>query len=224
MNWLILAGGLGERIFPFSSITPKCLLPINGVPCVRHITDKLQDEGYDDIVLCINRWAEPHFKHEFRDTNIKFSISEGGLGTAGEIFTARKLITDTFGLIYGDDLTSMDHKGLETYHRKQADASGTLALTDNVPLEVGVIDIDKNNVINRFQEKPMINKPIWTGIAVLEPEILNYVAPGKDVARDIFPKMIAEDKKLYGYLTHDLWLDIGNFAHFKRTEELLKSV
>lgn len=214
MRWFVLAGGKGERMFPFTSIIAKCLLPVNGIPCVRRIVDQLVQQGQDDIVICINRWSESQFRHEFRDVNVKFSVSEDGLGTAGELFCARKLINDTFGIIYGDDLTFNDYKTLIDFH-KGSESDVSLALTTNVPSEVGIVDVDETGRVKKFNEKTSINRPIWTGIAILEPEIVRYFAVGKDIAKDVIPSALSDGLNVRGHLTNNLWLDIGNLHHWR---------
>src|ERR1700690_1052023 len=95
---LILAGGKGERLFPFSSVIPKCLIPVAGKPCVRWIVEDALQQGFDDIVLCINKKDEANFKHEFRDLDVIFSVNCEATGTVDELLGAKgnRLIANTF--------------------------------------------------------------------------------------------------------------------------------
>jgi len=221
MKFLILAGGHGTRIFPFSELVPKCLLPVAGVPCVYRIAKRVLDQGYEPV-LCINRWMEDQFRFAFRDLDVEFSISPEPMGTAGEIhYWATKSRADGSGMFmlqYGDDLTEIDYRQVLQFHRiKKCDV--TLAATTKVALEVGVLD-HYHTRLDAFHEKPMLGKPIWTSIAALGPVVLNYLGPGLDMARDIFPKMIKEERRIFVYETDVDWIDIGNIGHYRRANEL----
>jgi len=171
MKVFILAGGYGTRLFPFTELIPKCLLPIKGKPVVRYIIENLISQGFKDIVLCINKKFSELFLHEFRDLDIEFSISEKPLGTAGEIFIAKKFIDDKFMVIYGDDLTFLDYSKLLEFHNVHKDAIASIVATSNVPLEFGVI-IEEDDKVKIFKEKPNLGLLIWTGTAIFEPEAL----------------------------------------------------
>jgi mannose-1-phosphate guanylyltransferase len=88
LRFLVLAGGKGERLFPFSSIIPKCLIPVAGKPCVRWIIEDAIQQGFKDIVLCINKKDQSNFKYEFRDLDIKFSVSTQSKSTVDELINA----------------------------------------------------------------------------------------------------------------------------------------
>jgi len=217
----ILGGGYGTRLQPFTTYVPKVLMPVYSKPCVRWIVDSLLAQGFDDLVICVNEWAKEQFIHEFRDTPVKFNVSKEPCGTAGEILMAKRQINDTFLVIYGDDLSFMQYKDLAEFHKARPDATATLALTSKILLEVGIITLD-GDLVQKFSEKPMLNEvshtllPIvsaWTGVSVLEPEILKYIAVGEDLAKDVFPRVMKDGKRIYGYVVDKEWLDIGNIAH-----------
>lgn len=218
----VLAGGLGTRMFPLSEVIPKCLLPVADKPCSRWIVERLMKQGFNDITLCINRWAEGQFRFAFRDLpNVKFSVSEEALGTAGELLWARKLIDDTFMIQYGDDLTDVPYKDLVEFHKKH-DAEVTLAATTNMPLEVATLDVDEKNRLVRFEEKPPIGRPIWTSVSIFEPSALLYFKIDKDLAKDVIPEMMRDGRRIYVYMTKSLWLDVGSLSHYRRADELMR--
>jgi len=222
---LILAGGVGSRLRPYSDFIPKCLMPIRGVPCVRLIIeDILKEMGDAEIVLCINERFEEHFRHEFRDLNIDFSVSPEPKGTAGEIaWASHKLSRDEpFMVVYGDDLTHTDYKAFIAFHNSSHEKDGsvaTLLSTMNVPLEFGVLDIE-NGFIKGIREKPPLGQPIWTGKCILEYELVNLMKPGLDLAKHIFPQLLRCGLKICSYVTDNLWLDIGSIGHYDRANEI----
>lgn len=211
MKVFVLAGGKGERVFPYSTILPKPLFPVAGKPCVRWIVERLIKNGLNDIILCINKQWYKNFEYEFRDISIRMSITEEPCGTSGEVSCALPFWDGKpFMIIYGDDLTEIEYKNLMMFHSSKR--NGTLALTSNFNVEVGLVEME-GNLIKSFKEKPRIGN-IWTGTAILEPEVTELCEEDKDFARDIFPQI-----KLQGYVTDSMWLDVGNIQHWKRANE-----
>ncbi|MHC1635498.1 MAG: nucleotidyltransferase family protein [Candidatus Methanospirareceae archaeon] len=220
MKVLVLAGGEGTRLAPYTTYIPKPLFPIGGKPVSRIIIERLIEFGLENIVLCINKRFEKQFRHEFRDLKLHFSVTPSPQGTAGEVYAARDLIdTANFMVVYSDDLTEIDYKAFIEFHKlKQADA--TLCVTRNVPLEVGVVDIDEEGRVLAFREKPSMNIPVWTGTAIFRREALKYFGEGLDIAKNVFPRMLEDGKRVYAYEIEALWLDIGSISHYKRALEV----
>jgi len=222
MKVVIPAGGEGSRLFPYTNVIPKALLPIDGKPVIWWIVQRLKSQGFEDIIICVNQEYTKNFAHELRDYPSKILIIQNNapLGSAGEILGAKKEITDTFLLHYSDELTPINLVELVGFHNVRK-GIGTLGVIENVPLDVGIVDIEKNRIKNLI-EKPMLNRTAWAGIAVFEPEIFNYIKLGNDFARDIFPKIINDKKRFYAYRSNVLWLDVGSLSHYKRACDLAK--
>lgn len=206
---------------PWTQFVPKCLLPVNGKAVSRHIVEKLWEEGYTDIVLCINRQFRQHFLHEFRDIDIKFSLTDTPMGTAGEVSQALEYFptTEDFMVVYADDLTALDHNEMWEVH-KTNHAAATIAVTKNVPLDVGIVKIEGKHVV-AFKEKPLIkdlgleDSYVWVGTAIFGSRLRSLFQPEKDIARDIFPPLI-KDVKVHAFISDSLWLDIGTLSHYRR--------
>jgi len=221
MKTIILAAGEGTRMAPWTTLLPKALLPIAGKPVVRRIVEKLMTEGFDDILIRVDERFIYHFNHEFRDLpNVKFSVSGAPSGTAGEIFKIRP--DETFLLYYGDELTDLSLDHLVQCHNRRRPLV-TLGLVDSVRLEVGVVTVDEWLFATDFNEKPPIEKNTWAGIAILEPDVLNFINPGDDFARDVFPRLLRLGKKIFCYVEEGTeWLDTGTLSHFRRAEKKMR--
>ncbi|MGA2681842.1 MAG: nucleotidyltransferase family protein [Candidatus Bathyarchaeia archaeon] len=219
VKFLVLAGGKGERLFPFSSVIPKCLIPVAGKPCVRWIIEDALSQGFDDIVLCINKKDELNYRYEFRDLDIKFSVNSETKGTVDELLCAQGngFITDTFILRYGDDLTEVSFKDLVSFHRAKK-AAATLPFTMELKLPVGILKIGKNGAVKDFMEKPKLEKPSWIGMAVFEPRVMKYFEPGEDIASNGIPKMLKAKERVYSFATQNNWYDVGNLEHLRRAD------
>ncbi len=220
IRFIVLAGGKGERLFPFSSVIPKCLIPVAGKPCVRWIVEDAIQQGFDDIVLCINKKDEPNFKHEFRDLDVTFSVNCETTGTVDELLcaTGNGLVVNTFILRYGDDLTEISLKNMVSFH-KEKNALATLPFTMGLKLPVGILKIGNDGAVEEFIEKPPLEKPSWIGVAVFDPKVLNYLKPGEDIAAHVIPRLLNAKEKVYSFETPNHWYDVGNLEHWRKADE-----
>lgn len=223
IRFVVFAGGKGERLFPFSSVIPKCLIPVAGKPCVRWIVDDALLQGFNDVVLCINKKDELNFRHEFRDLDIKFSVNCEPTGTVDELLCAQSngFITDTFILRYGDDLTETSFNDMVSFHKAKK-AVATLPYTMELKLPVGILKIGKNGVVQGFIEKPKLEKPSWIGVAVFEPKVMKYFEPGKDIASHGIPSLLSAKERVYAFKTQNNWYDVGNLEHWRRADEYFR--
>lgn len=207
---------------PYSEVLHKCLLPVNGVPTVRWIVEDILFQcGWREknIILCINKKFERHFKHEFRDLLISFSITEEPTGTGDEVLSVRKYLDETFILRYGDDLTKINYNLLLELH-KTKNALITLGLTNRVRLSVGIVEIDDDKRVIKMDEKPYIDRNVWAGVAVMEPEVLTILNENEDIARDLIPNIIrSHPDRVFGYVFSENWYDVGNLTHWRRADE-----
>lgn len=191
------------------------LREIAGKPAARWILEDILDQEFDDLVLCINKKDEEAYRYEFRDLpNLKFSISEEPLGTVGEVLVARRLIEDTFVLRYLDDLTQIDYKSLINFHKERG-ATVTIAATTQFRLPVGVVELDNQGKVVQFREKPLLGRPTWAAIAVLEPRAVAYFKLGEDIAGHALPKMLEAGEPVYAYAIKAPWYDVGNIESWR---------
>jgi len=219
LKFFLLGGGSGSRFQPWTLILNKCLIPVAGKPAARWIVEDIMCQGFSEIVLCINRKDEASFRYEFRDLGgIEFSVSEEPMGTVGEILLAKKMIDGTFALRYLDDLTEINYKALLDFHLKKQ-ATATIAVTTKFRLPVGVINLDADGRIKEFVEKPLLQKYIWTAIAVLEPRAVAFFKLGEDIANHALPKMIQAGEPVYGYVNDEEWYDVGNVEQWRQADE-----
>jgi len=158
--------------------------------------------------------------------DIKFSITDTPMGTAGEVYHALMNYPpdDSFMVVYADDLTALDHKKMWAAHTNN-DAVATIAVTKNVPLDVGIVKTERGRAV-AFKEKPLIKDLgledgyVWVGTAIFDTTSQSLFQPEKDIARDILPSLIAHGLKVGAYVSSSSWLDIGTLSHYKRALEV----
>jgi mannose-1-phosphate guanylyltransferase/phosphomannomutase len=232
MKAVIMAGGEGTRLRPLTSNAPKPLLPLVNLPMMEHIVDLLRTHGFDDIVVTVAFLANS-IRNYFGDgsdfgVRMIYATEETPLGTAGSVRNAMDHLTERFLVISGDVLTDIDLGALVKFHDAN-DALATIGLAHvENPLEFGIVITRDDGSIERFLEKPtwgqVFSDTINTGIFVLEPEIFDYIAPDGpvDFSSEVFPALLADEKRLFGAITDGYWEDVGTLdAYISAHKDIL---
>jgi mannose-1-phosphate guanylyltransferase/phosphomannomutase len=232
MKAVIMAGGEGTRLRPLTSNQPKPMMPLANRPMMEHIVELLKRHGFEDIVVTVAFQANAirtYFGNgsEF-GVRMVYATEEIPLGTAGSVRNAMDELDDTFLVISGDVLTDINLSNIVDYHRdKKAMATIGLKAMEN-PLEFGIVITREDGSIERFLEKPswgqVFSDTINTGIYVLEPAIFDYIEPAKsvDFSSDVFPRLLDDERPLYGYVADGYWEDVGTLeAYIKVHQDVL---
>ncbi|MFH1432693.1 MAG: nucleotidyltransferase family protein [archaeon] len=224
MKAVILAGGKGTRLRPLTYAIPKPLLPINERPMLEHIILYLKRYGITDIYLTIG-YLGYQIKTYFNDgkdlgVNIKYIEEKKPLGTAGCLNLIKDVLDDTFILIGGDNLTTLDLAKFIDFHKKSKSV-GTVALfkLEN-KLEYGIYKLNEDSSVNEFLEKPVFVHLAGTMIFVLEPEIFKFIPENEDqsvinLTDDVIPKVLASGSRFSGYPFDGYWVDVGRLSDYE---------
>ena len=225
MKAVILAGGKGTRLRPLTYAIPKPLLPINERPMLEHILLYLKKYGITEVFMTIG-YLGYQIKSYFGDGSdlgikIKYVEEKKPLGTAGCLNLIKDELDDTFILIGGDNLTTLDLSKFVEFHKKSKGV-GTVALFKlEEKLEYGIYELDdKDSSVKGFLEKPTYTHLAGTMIFALEPGILEFVPENKEhsvinLTDDIIPRVLKSDKKFSGYAFGDYWVDIGRLSDYE---------
>jgi mannose-1-phosphate guanylyltransferase/phosphomannomutase len=225
MNAVIMAGGFGTRLRPLTHNIPKPMIPMANKPMMEHIVDLLRQHGITDHVTLL------HFQPEliegyFGDgselgVRMTYVSAAEDYGTAGAVKNAEKQLTGPFLVISGDLLTDFDLGAAWKFHRERgADLTICLTRVEN-PLQYGVVITEPDGRISRFLEKPtwseVFSDTVNTGIYLLEPSVLDLIPPKRefDFSKDLFPLMMRERKKLFGYVAPGYWRDVGDLLEYR---------
>lgn len=225
MKAVIMAGGKGTRLRPLTSNQPKPMIPIVNKPCMEHIVNLLKRHGFEEIVVTVGfmpEVIEDYFGDgsDF-DVDMKYSVEDEPMGTAGSVKLAEDQLTDRFIVVSGDALTDTDlRKAVEFHEDRGSEATLVLQEVDD-PSEFGIVVVDDEGRVERFLEKPdpeeVFSYTANTGIYVLEPSVLEEMPVGEeyDFADDLFPKLLDAGRPVYGYVTEKpYWEDIGNIGQY----------
>jgi mannose-1-phosphate guanylyltransferase / phosphomannomutase len=225
MKAVIMAGGFGTRLRPLTMNIPKPMVPVMNKPMMHHIVDLLRDHGINEIVSTL--FFQPDAIINYFGDGSKFNVTMHHIqatedyGTAGSVKYAQEYLDERFIIISGDVLTDIDISSAIRYHEEK-ESLATIVLTHAVnPLQYGIVITDDDGRIVRFLEKPswgeVFSDTINTGIYILEPEVLDMMPPKeeRDFSNDIFPQLLREKKRLFGYIADGYWRDIGNLNEYQ---------
>ena len=221
MKAVILAGGLGTRLKPYTTFLPKPMLPLGEKPILEHLIDWTKKNGIKSIVLCVSylrKTIEDHFEEGTRfGVNIEYAISNKPLDTAGQLKTAEKFIDDTFVCTYGDSIFDFSLRNMIKQHIKKK-AFVTMSLNEyKTNLPYGVIETSKTGKVLSWNEKPEITANVNMGCYVMEPKIMSFIPKNKPYGMDDVIKKAMNRKKLVNsFITKKGFTDIGNKASYKK--------
>lgn len=219
---VILAGGKGTKLRPYTYEIPKSLLPIKGKPLLEYIIENLKNNGITEIIICIGYLGEK-IKEYLGDgkrygVKIIYSPEKESVQTGGALLMAKKLLNNnSFILIHGDILTNLPLKDLIDFHKNQKSLATIALTTVNEPTNFGQLKLHGTKLVNFYQKKHDIKSNLVNcGIYVFEAQIFDYFPKNKKsfLLEDVIEKLINE-KKVSGYVFEDLWFDVGTPKNYE---------
>src|SRR5512136_3203814 len=212
MKAIILAGGKGTRLAPYTTVFPKPLMPIDGMPILEIIVRQLAYFWINEIVFTVSQQSEPLLSAYFRNGNqygvgIRYSKEEKALGTAGPLSLIPNL-PKTFLVMNGDILTTLNYQKLIRYHRQHR-GTVTIAMSQKkVQLELGVMEYNRTHQLTRYIEKPTFLYSVSMGIYVFEKRVLEWIPSQKYLDfPELIQKLVRQSVKVVCYPSNDFWLD-----------------
>jgi NDP-sugar pyrophosphorylase family protein len=224
MKAVILAGGKGSRLTPYTTVFPKPLMPVDGMPILEVIIKQLAHFRIKELILTVSRHSAPLLSAYFGNGNgygveISYSKEEKPLGTAGPLSLIQDL-PDTFLVMNGDILTTLNYQKLVEYHRRQK-GMVTIAMNQKrIRLELGVMEFDRRYQLTRYIEKPTLSYSVSMGIYVFEKKVLDWIPTRKYFDfPELIQKLIRRGKKVACYPSDDFWLDIGRHEDYEDAQK-----
>lgn len=224
MKAIILAGGLGTRLQPYTFFIPKPMLPLGNKPLLEHIIEWLKndDNNIDHIIICVSylhRTIEDYFEDGSRlGIKIEYARSDRPLATAGQLLTARRFIDDTFVCVYGDSIYEFSLREMINEHDRLKAFISMALLSYKTRLKYGFIDINGNNRVTSWNEKPEIKGLINIGCYVMEPEFIDLIPSSNAYGMDDAVRKALDMKKLVnGFKIESGFIDIGDKKSYLQT-------
>lgn len=226
MKAVILAGGKGRRLAPYTTVFPKPLVPLGDRPILDLIIRQLAHHGFNEIVLTVGYLAEliqAYFQtaHDGLPDNISLSYVKETtpLGTAGSLALVEGL-DEPFLVMNGDVLTTLEYSKMMAYHKEHGNALTIGTYEKKMQIELGVLDINADNHITAYHEKPVHVYPVSIGVYIYDPLVLDYITPGEHLDfPDLVRTLLDDGQKVMAYPCEGYWLDIGNPGDYQRALE-----
>lgn len=217
---VVLAGGRGTRLAPYTSVLPKPLMPIGDQAILEVVVGQLEEAGIVDINFCVGYLA--HLieavleNRENGHVKISYVREQNALGTAAPLRLVEGL-DSTFIAMNGDVLTTLDYRELVKYHREQGNMLTIATHKRSIKIDYGMMHLDVTSRVRGFEEKPEIVSPVSMGIYVMEPEVLDYIPKGRYFDfPDLIHALLADGRRVGAYMYDGLWFDIGRQEDYER--------
>ena len=221
---VIMAGGFGKRLLPFTEDLPKPMLRVDGRPLLERIVDQLRDSGIRQINVTTHFKPEKIVDHfgngQAFGVDISYLNEDRPLGTGGAL-GLMPVPEETTLVINGDVLTQVDFRTMLMYHRShQADM--TVAVSQyGIAVPYGVVECE-GPAICRLKEKPQVNFLVNAGIYLLEPSVYDFVANGAPLQMtDLITSLLEAGRSVISFPIFEQWLDIGQHADYAQAQTII---
>jgi NDP-sugar pyrophosphorylase family protein len=219
MKAIILAGGKGTRLAPYTKILPKPLMPIGDMPILEVLLRQMKTAGIQEVVLAVGHLSGL-LRAFFQDGHqwgmeIEYSYEPHPLGTAGPVALVENL-TETFLVTNGDVLTTLQFSDLINFH-KEEQAIATIAVHHRkVKIDLGVIQWNGSTRITGYTEKPEYDFNVSMGVYIFEPQVKSYIPRGEYLDfPELVKKLIGAGEKVVGYQYDGYWQDLGRLEDYE---------
>jgi NDP-mannose synthase len=224
MQAIVLAGGKGKRLRPYTTIFPKPLMPINETPILEIIIKQLKYYGVDEITLAVGYLKEllQAYFNEGQKWNIKinYSFEEKPLGTAAPIRLINCL-DENFLVMNGDVLTTLDFKEFYDFHINSNSICTIAMYSKPVKIDLGVLEHNEDNELVDYIEKPTLNYKVSMGVYAFNHRVLDFI-PNNEYFDfpDLIQLLIKKKEKVMGYNFDGHWLDIGRNEDYQNAIDI----
>jgi NDP-sugar pyrophosphorylase family protein len=217
---VVLAGGKGTRLAPYTRLFPKPLMPIGDYPILEIMLRQMKRAGIRHVTLTVG-YLGNMLRLFFQDgtrlgMQIEYVDENKPLGTSGPLANVAGL-EDTFLVTNGDVLTDLDLNDLISFHQEQRAIATIATHKRKVNINLGVVDLDKQNAVVDYLEKPSIDYLVSMGVYVFEPRVLQYIPKDEYLDfPDLVKTLVPADEKVSGYVFKGYWEDLGNADDYAR--------
>jgi NDP-sugar pyrophosphorylase family protein len=217
---VILAGGLGTRLYPYTKILPKPLIPFGEKPIIEVIMDRFNYYGVRNFHVSVNHMAnmiKAYFSDQPADYKIGFVQEEKPLGTAGSLHLLKGAIKKDFFVTNCDILIDADYGGIMDFHKTNQNDITMVCCMKRSSIPYGIVEITKGGTLRSLKEKPEFDHLVNTGMYVVKPGMLDLVPKNKFFHfTDLIEKAKSKGHKVGIYpISENAWLDIGQIEEYR---------
>ncbi len=224
---VVMAGGKGLRLKPYTNDIPKPMLELAGKPIIAHNVDRLISYGVRNIYISVNHLKEQiidYFKENYSNCNIKFIEENSPLGTIGSIGLVDEFKNNDILVMNADVLTNIDFYDFYSNYKNHNDNMSIATFNIRINIPYAVLDTTDKK-INSLIEKPSYTYYSNAGIYLIQKEMLNYIPKNQKYdSTDLMDKLIEENKKVTHFPIRGYWLDIGNAQNYAKAQDDIRYI
>lgn len=219
---VVLAGGRGTRLAPYTTVLPKPLMPVGDMPILEFLILRLREHGITSVTIAVGHLAsliQAYFGDGSKwGVQIDYSMEQQPLGTAGPLRLATGL-NQTFLLMNGDLLTDLDFGAFHQAHLDSGAAATVGVYERDYQVELGVIEMNDIRQVTGYVEKPVYRYRASMGVYVLEPHVVDCIPPDRPFdLPDLIRALMAKGEPVSAYVHSGYWLDIGRPEDYQRAQ------
>lgn len=216
---VILAGGVGLRLRPYTMSIPKPLLPLGDLPTIEIVLRQLAAQGFERVVITLG-----HLPELVRATlgdgerfglRLDYEVETVPLGTAGALRLVQDL-DDTFLVMNGDLLTTVDYAAVVRRQREGSSAATVVLARREVHIDYGVVHVTEDGLLDRYEEKPVLDYFVSTGIYALDRAAVAELPEGRCDMPDLMNTLHGQGRGVTCHVTQAYWQDIGRFDDYQQ--------
>ena len=225
---IIMAGGEGKRLYPYTKVLPKPLIPIGDLPICTHVIDSFRKFGCEDFTLVLNHKSNmiKAYYNDIanKDYNLSFVEESKFLGTAGGLSLLKGKIKNTCFVSNCDILVDADYSCIYKWHKKEHNLITLVCAIKEFEIPYGVRNSNPNGTIKSIEEKPAFSFLINVGVYLVEPEVINLMKDDEYMhMTDLAQQYINENKKVGVFpISSGDWLDMGQLKEMENMSKKLK--
>jgi NDP-sugar pyrophosphorylase family protein len=219
---IVLAGGKGTRLAPYTTVLPKPLMPIGDMPILEVLIRQLRKAGIGSITLAVGHLSSIMMAYFGNGAafgvDIAYSHEDQPLGTAGPLALVDRP-EETFMVMNGDLLTDLDFVAMAEAHERSGSVATIGLYRRDVKIDLGVVVTDEAGSVTEYIEKPVYSYRVSMGVYVVEPRALEFIPSGRRFdLPDLIRALVASGERVSSYLHDGFWLDIGRPDDYQRAQ------
>lgn len=225
---VIMAGGLGSRLAPFTKILPKPLLPIGDKTILEQIIETFTKQGFWNFFIIVN-YKRELMKAYFAEMDLPYELTfidePQALGTAGGLGFLKNQISGLFILSNADVLLEIDYVNALNFHKDKNALASIITVTNFTSVPYGVIEFDDNDIVHKVREKPKIKHNVVSGVYILSDKIFDYIVPNNFLNMDkLLNKVMKTQGLVAAYSSKGLLHDMGEFQEYRKFLQHFSSI
>ena len=225
---VMMAGGLGTRLYPYTKILPKPLIPVGEQPIAELIIDRFRDFGCHDFTMIVNYkrgMIKSYFTDLEKDYTVHFADEDVFMGTGGGLCLLKGKIQSPFFFTNCDTLLDVDFGDIYEYHKKHGNLVTMICAFKHYTVPYGVVELGQDGGIAAMREKPELDFLTNTGVYVVEPRVVEEMRDGEVIGfPDVIERYRAAGEKVGVYpIGENSWMDMGQLEELEKMRRKLET-